>query len=330
MTTPLKVTIQRGDKKPEGPYHWKHIVELNEFNLLKKYVWAKSKNVKPSIAEFVAITGIPPTISINAVLNSPTDRAAPASEATMKKLYSIGCPRIYATLPEELALHLIKRLEMSDEQLDAEDPNYVLKDPFAGRLRRKARALEDSGDGEFPSSGEPEEGENAVPPEVTEDHSQIFSETTDEPDGGAKENPVDTEQANEPQLNELEEDESSVEPKDGSLEEPEETDEQEPTAIEEDEDTLPIADSEEMADTKFNPFLEGDEVTGEEDFEEPEGPRRSGGSIAIVIIVLLVVIAATVALIYINRTESVEESIEPTSEMAPAGRPAPYGSPDKQ
>lgn len=102
-----------------GPIHWKHILEWNEMDLLSGFT---SKGDDIPIADLVSDWKVPPTISINALMLAPTDSDKPCSEAELKALLKLGFPKIESPVSSELAAHLKKRMQMSADALNAEDP----------------------------------------------------------------------------------------------------------------------------------------------------------------------------------------------------------------
>ncbi|GEM_PF-5559609 len=127
MTTFIQISIRDNTGTTHGPYHWKHVIEWHGLGLVDKFTWAKSENEILSIAELVKTTGVPSTISINSIFLAPSDDAKPAAKTILDQLYKLGFPNTIKVVSAELAEHLIKRLSMGDNALDAEDPEFEIE-----------------------------------------------------------------------------------------------------------------------------------------------------------------------------------------------------------
>lgn len=129
MTSTIKLTIQKKDSHPAGPYHWKHLVEWHEFGLMDDFYWTNLDGELQSVSDLVDQIGVPPTICTNAILQFPTNNKKNPHSEIIRKLKVIGFPKDIQSVTDDLGKHLLHRLLMSDEALNAEDPGFQVKDP---------------------------------------------------------------------------------------------------------------------------------------------------------------------------------------------------------
>ncbi|MGJ8654182.1 MAG: hypothetical protein ACSHX8_12990 [Opitutaceae bacterium] len=129
MTSSIKLTIQKKDGSPAGPYHWKHIVEWHEFELMKDFYWTNLDGELQPVSDLVDALGVPPTICTHTILHSPKHHKPNTNSEIMRKLKVIGFSKDIQSVDDDLGKHLLKRLLMSDEALNAEDPDFQVKNP---------------------------------------------------------------------------------------------------------------------------------------------------------------------------------------------------------
>ncbi|MGJ8653902.1 MAG: hypothetical protein ACSHX8_11555 [Opitutaceae bacterium] len=114
------------DGQSYGPFHWKLIVEFSEFELLPGFTYAYEGTEIAPVSDLVNAAGIPPTVGINTILLASAEGGGTCTQDLSQTLDKLGFPRKCAGISGELAEHLVKRLQMSDEALAAEDPKFVM------------------------------------------------------------------------------------------------------------------------------------------------------------------------------------------------------------
>lgn len=284
MTTTIKISIQQGNNPPLGPFHWKHIVEWNEFSLIDDFVWIKNEDETPPISDLIHAVGVPPTIGMNAIFNAPADHAKSASSETLRKLKVLGFPDIFGSMSEDLGIHLLKRFLMSDEALDAEDPKFQISDP-----RTPPAAI-------CPDSALTEDQNSA--PTAAALHTITHLEMNHDP----VEPTVDNET-----MSEKPENTPSPETPETALSQP---------ATKESVPVTPV-ETKSAIDPTLNPFIEGDEVDEEEDdHDEHFTPIRKSGPntlvIGLVLLLLVGTLGAIAAFILMSQKGTTEASNEPS------------------
>jgi hypothetical protein len=116
--------VIRKSGKDYGPFHWKTIIELHEFGLLEDFRYLHEGKEIGLVDDLVKHTGVPPTIGLNSILLAPSDSHQKCEKSKMMALVELGYPS-GSSISDELADHLIKRLRMSDSELDAEDVDFT-------------------------------------------------------------------------------------------------------------------------------------------------------------------------------------------------------------
>jgi hypothetical protein len=136
MTQTIKISIQNKAGTTFGPYHWKHIIEWSEFDLLNDYTCESAEGAQVAINKLVGKVGVPPAICTHTILYAPMSQGQSGSLESMRKLKVLGFPEVSGSINQELGDHLIKRLLMSDEALAAEDPAFTATglDAFAATI----------------------------------------------------------------------------------------------------------------------------------------------------------------------------------------------------
>ncbi|MGJ8639102.1 MAG: hypothetical protein ACSHYA_06875 [Opitutaceae bacterium] len=124
MPQTTKITIQHKNGSTYGPYHWKHIIEWHEFDMVGNYTWVDKEGGTNSISELIDTVGVPATICTNTILHAPMHQGQLVDSESVRKLKVLGFPEINGSVNNDLGAHLVKRLLMSEEALNAEDPDF--------------------------------------------------------------------------------------------------------------------------------------------------------------------------------------------------------------
>lgn len=180
-----KFTIK--GKSGSGSYHWKRIIEWQEMDLLIDFTYRTSSGQYAPIAELADACKTPPTIAINAMRLAPSDGDAACSNKLLSELHALGLPKVSEKISAELAEHLKERLQMSDSQLDAEDPKSPVPELSVALQAEEATAsLETRQVVEATNSDDPVDDESntiepdaTVPPVEAGDASTLSSEVSD-------------------------------------------------------------------------------------------------------------------------------------------------------
>ncbi len=124
MTSTIKLNIQNKQGTTFGPYHWKHILEWHEFDIVSNFTWNDVNGERHPVSELADKIGVPATICTNAILHAPMLHGKGADSESMRKLKVLGFPSINGSVNDDLGAHLVKRMLMSDDALNAEDSDF--------------------------------------------------------------------------------------------------------------------------------------------------------------------------------------------------------------
>lgn len=283
MTQTTKIAIYNKAGATFGPYHWKHVVEWSEFDLLDDYTCLRADGESVPVSKLVSTVGVPPTISTHAIFLTPTSQGQSGSPEAMRKLKVLSFPSINGGISEELGTHLVKRLLMSDEALNAEDPAFE-----ASGLKAFATTLSEAPEQaitpsiEKPSTPTPAMKEDPQKPEGEATTPAATNLNTE--DGEASENQSNT----------------AADPKINPFAEGDEVSKDDPTIN-------PFVEADEVSrnDPTINPFAEGDEVSQDDADDDDFTPiRKTGSNKVIFLIIALLVIGGAGAAVFIQQQKN--------------------------
>lgn len=133
MSKPPQIHLYDKRGHEYGPFHWKHVVEWHELDLLNGFTWKTSGGVSKPISSLVDALGVPPSIMTRSILLAPPEDAPDASAESMAELHAAGFPVSIGPIPEETQKHIAEQMSLPDPMLDAEDADFQVGNPFAAK-----------------------------------------------------------------------------------------------------------------------------------------------------------------------------------------------------